>query len=105
MTSKYPVVPLEQTDLLKLIPLMTLTKVAKIAVKSGTNTTVFVDTAVESGYTRQGAFAALRGAGVRERSVRSDKGKTLRKKIDGLIEQANALREKLAQSDSSGTSH
>jgi ABC-type amino acid transport substrate-binding protein len=105
MTSKYPVVPLEQTDIIKLIPLMTLTKVAKIAVKSGTLPAVVIDAAIESGYTRQGAFAALRGAGVRERRVRSDKGKTLRKKLDGLIEQANALREKLAQSNGSGTSH
>lgn len=103
MISKYPIVPLEPTDLLKLIPLMTLTKVAKIAVKSGTPQSVFVDTAIESGYTRQGAFAALRCAGVRTRRVRSDKGKTLRRKIDGLIEQAQSLREKLAQSNGSGS--
>ena len=99
MTSKYPIVPLEQTDIIKLVPLTTLTKVAKLAVKSGTLPAVFIEAAVESGYTRQGAFAALRCAGVRARRVRSDKGKTLRRKIDGLIEQAQALREKLAQSD------
>ena len=104
MTSKFPIVPLERTDIIKLVPLMTLTKVAKIAVKSGTPSETFIEAAIESGYTRQGAFYAMRGAGVRVRKVRSDKGKTLKSKLDRLIEQAKELQDKLAQSKGSGPS-
>lgn len=101
MKSTYPIVPLERTDLLKLIPLMTLTKLAKIAVRSGTPANTFVEAAMEASYTSAGAFNALREAGHRTRAVRSDKGKTLKIKLNRLIEQANALQAKLAQEDSS----
>jgi hypothetical protein len=100
---KYPPVPLEQTDLLKLIPLMTLTKVAKLALKSGTAPDVLIDAAIIAKYTRQGAHAALREAGYRKRGLRSDKGLTLRRKLDRLVEQANALHARLAQQESSST--
>jgi hypothetical protein len=100
MTSKFPIVPLERTDLLKLIPLTTLTKVAKFAVKSGTPASVFVEASVEAGYTSQGAYSALRGAGYRTRKERSDKGRTLKSKLNRLIEQAQELKNRLAQSES-----
>lgn len=103
MTSKFPIVPLERTDLLKLIPLATLTKIAKFAVKSGTPASVFVEASVEAGYTSQGAYSALRSAGYRTRKERSDKGNTLRTKINRLIEQAQELQTRLTQSNDSGT--
>lgn len=101
MKSTYPIVPLERTDLLKLVPLMTLTKLAKLAMKSGTPAVTFVEVAVESGYTSAGGYNALREAGHRTRAVRSDKGQTLKIKLNRLIEQANALQAKLGQEDSS----
>ena len=91
MKSNIPIVPLERTDLLKLIPLMTLTKLAKIALKSGTPVPEFIEAALEGGYN------ALREAGHRTRAVRSDKGQTLKIKLNRLIEQANALQASLAQ--------
>ncbi len=103
MTSKFPIVPLERTDLLKLIPLATLTKIAKLAVRSGTPASVFVEASVEAGYTSQGAYSALRSAGYRTRKERSDKGNTLRTKINRLIEQAHELQTRLTQSNDSGT--
>ena len=103
MKSTYPIVPLERTDLLKLIPLMTLTKLAKIAIKSGTPAVAFVEVAVEAGYTSAGGYNALREAGFRTRRERSDKGQTLKIKLNRLIEQANALQAKLAQQSDSGT--
>ena len=103
MTSKFPIVPLERTDLLKLIPLATLTKVAKFAVKSGTPASVFVEASIEAGYTNQGAYAALRSAGHRTRKQRSDKGKTLRTRINRLIEQAQELQTRLGQGNGSST--
>jgi xanthine dehydrogenase iron-sulfur cluster and FAD-binding subunit A len=95
MKSSIPIVPLERTDLLKLIPLMTLTKLAKLALASGTPVTEFIEAALEAGYTRAGGHNALREAGYRIRSVRSDKGQTLKIKLNRLIEQAKALQEKL----------
>lgn len=103
MKSNIPIVPLERTDLLKLIPLMTLTKLAKIALKSGTGASEFVDAAMEAGYTSAGGYNALREAGHRTRGVRSDKGQTLKIKLNRLIEQANALQAKLAQQSDSST--
>ena len=54
MKSNIPIVPLDRTDLHKLIPLMTLTKLAKIALKSGTPVAEFVAATVEAGYTSAG---------------------------------------------------
>jgi len=97
MKSNIPIVPLERTDLLKLIPLMTLTKLAKIALKSGTPIPEFIEAAQEAGYTSAGGYHALREAGHRTRAVRSDKGQTLKIKINRLIEQAKTLQAKLAR--------
>ena len=76
---------------------MTLTKLAKLALASGTPVTEFIEAALEAGYTRAGGYNALREAGYRIRSVRSDKGQTLKIKLNRLIEQAKALQEKLGQ--------
>jgi xanthine dehydrogenase iron-sulfur cluster and FAD-binding subunit A len=103
MKSNIPIVPLERTDLLKLIPLMTLTKLAKLALKSGTPVTEFIEAALEGGYTSAGGYHALREAGHRTRGVRSDKGKTLKVKLNRLIEQAKSLQAALAQQSDSGT--
>ena len=97
MKSNIPIVPLERTDLLKLIPLMTLTKLAKLALKSGTPVTEFIEAALEGGYTSAGGYHALREAGYRTRAVRSDKGQSLKIKLNRLIEQANALQTKLSE--------
>ena len=97
MKSNYPIVPLERTDLLKLIPLMTLTKLAKIALKSGTTPPEFLEASLEAGYTSAGANSALRSAGHRTRKVRSDKGRTIRNRIQKLIDQARELEAKLAK--------
>jgi hypothetical protein len=105
MKPNLTIVPLDRTDLHKLIPLMTLTKLAKIALKSGTPVAEFVDATVEAGYTSAGGYSALRGAGHRTRRIRSDKGQTLRAKLNHLIEQSKALQAKLAQEDSSPSSN
>ena len=97
MKSSIPIVPLERTDLLKLIPLMTLTKLAKLALKSGTPVPEFIEAALEGGYTSAGGYHALREAGHRTRGVRSDKGKTLKVKLNRLIEQAQTLQAKLEE--------
>ena len=99
MKSNIPIVPLERTDLLKLIPLMTLTKLAKIALKSGTPVPEFIEAALEGGYTSAGGYNALREAGHRTRAVRSDKGQTLKVKINKLIEEARALEARLTKAD------
>ena len=104
MKSNYPIVPLERTDLLKLIPLMTLTKLAKIALKSGTTPTTFVEAAVEAGYTGAGGHHALRSAGHRTRKLRKDRGVSLRMKLNKLIGEAKELQDKLAQQGSSPSS-
>jgi xanthine dehydrogenase iron-sulfur cluster and FAD-binding subunit A len=103
MKSIIPIVPLERTDLLKLIPLMTLTKLAKLAMTSGTPVPEFIEAALEAGYTRAGGYNALREAGHRIRKVRSDKGQTLKIKLNRLIEQAKSLQEKLTQESDSST--
>lgn len=96
---RLPIVPLEQTDIRKLLPLMTLTKAARIALKSGTTPEVILSAAMESGYTRAGGYHALREAGHRTRKVRSDKGRTIRNRIQTLIDQARELESKLAQTE------
>ena len=96
---KLPIVPLEQTDICKLLPLMTLTKAARIALKSGTTPEVILSAAMQSGYTRAGGYHALREAGHRTRKVRSDKGRTIRNRIQTLIDQARELESKLAQTE------
>jgi hypothetical protein len=48
-------------------------------------------------------FSALRATGHRIRKERSDKGQTLKIKLNRLIEQANALQAKLSQESSSST--
>lgn len=103
MKSSIPIVPLERTDLLKLIPLMTLTKIAKIALKSGTTPDEFIEASTEAGYSKAGGYHALREAGHRTRAVRSDKGQTLRIKLNRLIDQAKTLQASLAQESDSGT--
>ncbi len=97
MKSNIPIVPLDRTDLHKLIPLMTLTKLAKIALKSGTPVAEFVEATVEAGYTSAGGYSALRAAGHRTRRTRCDKGQTLRAKLNRLIEQSKALQVKLEE--------
>lgn len=97
MKSNIPIAPLERTDLLKLIPLMTLTKLAKLALKSGTPVPEFIEAALEGGYTKTGGYHALREAGHRTRGVRSDKGQTLKLKLNRLIEQAQTLQAKLSE--------
>jgi hypothetical protein len=105
MKPNLTIVPLDRTDLHKLIPLMTLTKLAKIALKSGTPVAEFVAATVEAGYTSAGGYSALRGAGHRTRRLRSDKGQTLRLKLNQLIEKSKALQQMLAQEDSSPSSN
>jgi len=92
---------LEQTDICKLLPLMTLTKACRLALKSGTTPEVILNAAMQSGYTRAGGYHALRNAGLRTRKVRSDKGLTLKRKIDRLMEQAKVLEAKLSQDSKS----
>lgn len=99
MKLNIPTVPLEKTDLHKILPLMTLTKAAKLALKSGTSPDTILDVAVECGYTRAGGHHALREAGHRTRKVRSDKGRTIRNRIQKLIDQARELESKLAQQE------
>ena len=91
--------PFTRTELLKLIAVTTLTQVAKLAFKAGNTTDDVVGAALESDYTRQGAYAAIRAAGKRTRKERSDKGQTLRLKINKLVDEAKALQDKLKASD------
>ena len=95
--------PLERTELLKLMVLTPLTKATKMALKSGTTPETILLCAVECGYTRAGAYSALREAGHRTRKVRSDKGLTIRNRIQKLINQARDLEAKLAQQDDGGS--
>ena len=96
---KLPIVPLEQTDICKLLPLMTLTKACRLALKSGTPPEAILGAAVQCGYTRTGGYHALREAGHRTRKVRSDKGRTIRNRIQRLIDQARELESKLGQTE------
>lgn len=96
MKLNLPLVPLERTDLLKLMPLTTLTKVSRLALKSGTPPETILDVAIECGYTRAGGHHALREAGHRTRKVRSDKGRSIRHQIETLMNKAKELESKLA---------
>jgi hypothetical protein len=95
--------PFTKTELLKLIAVTTMTQVSKLALKAGNTVEDLAAAGAEAGYTRQGVFSAVRAAGHRFRKERSDKGQTLKLKLNKLIEQANALQAKLAQESSSGT--
>ena len=95
--------PFTKAELLKLLSVSTMTVTAKLALKAGNTVEDLAAAGAESGYTRQGVFSAVRATGHRIRKERSDKGQTLKIKINRLIEQANALQAKLAQSqDDSG---
>ena len=97
MKQSEPPEPFTKTELSKLIKATTLTQVAKIALKAGNTPEDLLAAALESQYTRQGVYAAVRAAGHRMRKERSDKGQTLKLKISKLIEQANALQAKLQE--------
>ena len=95
--------PFTKTELLKLLSVTTMTAAAKLALKAGNVPEDLAAAGTEAGYTRQGVFSALRATGHRIRKERSDKGQTLKIKLNRLIEQANALQAKLAQESSSST--
>ena len=95
--------PFSKTELIKLIAASTMTTVVKIAMKAGNSIEEITAAGLESGYTRQGVYSAIRSAGFRTRSERSDKGQTLKVKIGKLIEEAKALEARLTQ-QSSGSS-
>jgi len=95
--------PFAKTELIKLIAATTMTNVVKIAMKAGNSIEEITAAGLESGYTRQGVYSAIRSAGFRTRSERSDKGQTLKVKIGKLIDQARALEARLTQ-QSSGSS-
>jgi hypothetical protein len=95
--------PFSKIELIKLIAASTMTTVVKIAMKAGNTIPEITAAGLESGYTRQGVYAAIRAAGFRTRSERSDKGQTLKVKIGKLIEEAKALEARLTQ-QSSGSS-
>ena len=97
--------PLEPIEIRKLAAVLPLTKTAKIAMKTGTTPEVFLDSLSESGATRQALHAALRHAGHRTRKVRSDRGRTLKVKIDKLLEEAKALEAKLSGQQQSSASN
>ena len=98
MKQSTPPDPFNETELLKLIAVTTLTAVCKLALKAKNEPQEIVNAAVKSGYTLQGAYAALREAGHRMRSERCDKGQTLRLKLKKLIEQSKALEKKMTES-------
>ena len=87
--------PFNKTELIKLIAASTMTTVVKIAMKGGNTIADITEAGLESGYTRQGVYSAIRAAGFRTRSERSDKGQTLKVKIGKLIEEARALEARL----------
>ena len=87
--------PFSKTELIKLIAASTMTTVVKIAMKAGNSIEEITAAGLESGYTRQGVYSAIRSAGFRTRSERSDKGQTLKVKINKLIEEARALEARL----------
>ena len=95
--------PFTKTELLKLLSVTTMTNVAKFSLKAGNTVEDLAVAGVEAGYTRQGVFSAIRATGHRLRKERSDKGQTLKLKLNKLIEQANALQAKLTQESSSST--
>ena len=87
--------PFNKTELIKLIAASTMTTVVKIAMKGGNTIADITEAGLESGYTRQGVYSAIRAAGFRTRSERSDKGQTLKVKIGKLIDQARDLEARL----------
>ena len=89
--------PFTKIELIKLIAATTMTNVVKIAMKAGNSIEEITAAGLESGYTRQGVYSAIRAAGFRTRSERSDKGQTLKVKINKLIEEARALEARLTQ--------
>ena len=91
--------PFSKTELIKLIAASTMTTVVKIAMKAGNSIEEITAAGLESGYTRQGVYSAIRSAGFRTRSERSDKGQTLKVKIGKLIEEARALEARLTKAD------
>lgn len=93
--------PFTKTELIKLIAASTMTTVVKIAMKGGNTIADITEAGLESGYTRQGVYSAIRAAGFRTRSERSDKGQTLKVKINKLIEEARALEARLTQQSGS----
>lgn len=97
--------PFSKTELLKLIAATTMTNVVKIAMKAGNTISEITAAGLEADYTRQGVYAAIRSAGFRTRSERSDKGQTLKVKIGKLIDQARALEARLLdQTEKTGIS-
>ena len=97
--------PFSKTELLKLIAATTMTNVVKIAMKAGNSIEEITAAGLEADYTRQGVYAAIRSAGFRTRSERSDKGQTLKVKIGKLIDQARALEARLLdQTEKTGIS-
>lgn len=97
--------PFIKTELIKLIAASTMTTVVKIAMKAGNSIEEITEAGLEADYTRQGIYSAIRSAGFRTRSERSDKGQTLKVKIGKLIEEARALEARLTQQDSSPSSN
>lgn len=95
--------PFSRTEILKILAATTLTNVAKIALKAGNTADDIAEAALEANYTRQGTFAALRSAGFRTRKERSDKGQTLKVKINKLIEEAKILESRLTEQSSGST--
>ena len=89
--------PFTKTELLKLLSVTTMTAAAKLALKAGNVPEDLAVAGVEAGYTRQGVFSALRATGHRVRKERSDKGQTLKLKLNKLIEQATALQAKMQE--------
>jgi hypothetical protein len=87
--------PFSKTELLKLIAASTMTTVVKIAMKAGNTIPEITEAGLEAEYTRQGVYSAIRSAGFRTRTERSDKGQTLKVKIGKLIDQARALEARL----------
>ena len=95
--------PFTKTELIKLIAASTMPNVVKIAMKGGNSIEEITEAGLEADYTRQGIYSAIRSAGFRTRSERSDKGQTLKVKIAKLMEEAKALEAMLTQ-QSSGSS-
>lgn len=93
--------PFSKTELQKLLAVTTMTNVAKLALKAGNTVDDLIEAGVESQYTRQGVYSAIRKTGKRVRAVRSDKGMTLKRKINRLIEEAKVLEAKLSQDSKS----
>lgn len=103
MTSPTSPNPFSAIELQKLLGLTTMTQVAKLALKAGNTVDDLLSAGAQAQYTRQGVYQAVRNAGHRTRKVRSDKGLTIRNRIQKLIDQARDLEAKLAQQDDGGS--